>query len=258
MGCSGSSPRVRGTVSPWREFTNHCRFIPACAGNGTTPPSTSATRSVHPRVCGERCHAQFGTPASAGSSPRVRGTVRQLTDDEQERRFIPACAGNGASPASPSPQGPVHPRVCGERDPNVGYGSLEDGSSPRVRGTGPCPASPSQSRRFIPACAGNGSSRRSRCRQSPVHPRVCGERCSRAEVFGGTIGSSPRVRGTGTPTSSGCATGRFIPACAGNGVVADRVRVQHAVHPRVCGERHGSTETRGRFIGSSPRVRGTV
>ena len=112
--------------------------------------------------------------------------------------------------------------------------------------------------RFIPACAGNSSSRwPSRCCSS-VHPRVCGELPKAAQHFArrnrfipacagnsrsasnsdrGIHGSSPRVRGTPpVPFRQGRAL-RFIPACAGNSEAVGM--------PRSDGG------------GSSPRVRGT-
>ena len=50
----GSSPRVRGTGTGRCLLPPVLRFIPACAGNGSAVSTTVATRSVHPRVCGER------------------------------------------------------------------------------------------------------------------------------------------------------------------------------------------------------------
>ncbi len=74
VGCSGSSPRVRGTLLKSRQDLRQKRFIPACAGNTRTMGRTSISTTVHPRVCGEH-----------GKWPQSRHMVR---------RFIPACAGN--------------------------------------------------------------------------------------------------------------------------------------------------------------------
>ena len=51
---SGSSPRVRGTLSVLRGYTYVKRFIPACAGNAASLRASSSPILVHPRVCGER------------------------------------------------------------------------------------------------------------------------------------------------------------------------------------------------------------
>ena len=151
----GSSPRVRGTQADRRLSLPHRRFIPACAGNACQRRCCYCRWPVHPRVCGERQHHPRQPRQPAGSSPRVRGTPRNLHSGVDLSRFIPACAGNAASATPAGSVWPVHPRVCGERRA-VGFGfSLRDGSSPRVRGT-PCYTQQgTDAFRFIPACAGN-------------------------------------------------------------------------------------------------------
>ena len=177
---SGSSPRVRGTGRVVRPEGYLRRFIPARAGNGSVRSSTSNQ--------------------NGGSSPRVRGT------DRSGKQIIPA-------------EGPVHPRACGERDPDGADTEGTLGSSPRVRGT---------ERKLTRT----GS-------QPTVHPRACGERlelnCKRWQYTGSSPrvrgtdagrhhhqesfgGSSPRVRGTGLDQMAKDRVGRFIPARAGNGL----------------------------------------
>ena len=77
---------------------------------------------------------------------------------------------------------------------------------------------------------------------------------------GGTpaIGSSPRVRGTVAPLLRQGRQHRFIPAGAGNGMGAAGHCPLSAVHPRGCGERLTRSSSGVAFVGSSPRVRGTV
>ena len=50
--------------------------------------------SVHPRGCGEQQGADVFVGAAHGSSPRLRGTVRQIMTSAEANRFIPAAAGN--------------------------------------------------------------------------------------------------------------------------------------------------------------------
>ncbi len=72
------------------------------------------------------------------------------------------------------------------------------------------------------------------------------------------FGSSPRVRGTAPPGAVRRRDTRFIPACAGNGLMLSTLAATLPVHPRVCGERLGNCCIATYPYGSSPRVRGTV
>ena len=171
----GSSPRVRGMVSALMDCAAMGRFIPACAGNGDPVTGVLTVVPVHPRVCGEWLTSMIARASAYGSSPRVRGMVRDFFDRSQAFRFIPACAGNGCVVLMRNTSAPVHPRVCGEWLSCQYVTLLSDGSSPRVRGM----VLPNPLRifhyRFIPACAGNGQLLRCGHPESAVHPRVCGE-----------------------------------------------------------------------------------
>ena len=90
----GSSPRVRGTVSPRSLDSGRGRFIPACAGNRRRVTRFQTTVTVHPRVCGEQRSRGVGSSQIRGSSPRVRGTALRSSPVLSTIRFIPACAGN--------------------------------------------------------------------------------------------------------------------------------------------------------------------
>ena len=218
----GSSPRVRGTHAVSTETTKSSRFIPACAGNARPATEAPARIAVHPRVCGERRPGSSRPRASAGSSPRVRGTPLSCTARAGRMRFIPACAGNAARKLTPRLSRAVHPRVCGERPTARDAGGSNGGSSPRVRGTLTASIARDCDGRFIPACAGNAMAVPNAACSSPVHPRVCGERSAAARSISSIAGSSPRVRGTleGEPLAREII--RFIPACAGNARRASR------------------------------------
>ena len=71
---SGSSPRVRGTPILKLPRIISQRFIPACAGNTSSPAWPRRLYSVHPRVCGEHYMPKPCQNPNYGSSPRVRGT----------------------------------------------------------------------------------------------------------------------------------------------------------------------------------------
>ncbi len=254
----GSSPRVRGTHSCCWTGTSRRRFIPAGAGNAKDRGLRWGSDPVHPRGCGERGSWRGIAEGKDGSSPRVRGTPPGAYARSQSERFIPAGAGNAAGAFGITIAQPVHPRGCGER---ARFGQIvgqAGGSSPRVRGT-PCRAGRRPlARRFIPAGAGNAKSARCRPALTTVHPRGCGERSHDAARIRQHVGSSPRVRGTRWHRWRPGRRMRFIPAGAGNAARPTRPACRPSVHPRGCGERLTTRLHRGRRVGSSPRVRGTL
>ena len=169
-------------------------------------------------MCGERRLCTEAPLLEDGSSPRVRGTERRRRVFVVGYRFIPACAGNGSHARVIRPLQTVHPRVCGERGKSAVFVRLPTGSSPRVRGTVGQHHPVTYIDRFIPACAGNGPGDYPMAGQRAVHPRVCGERRFKLLKDRMSAGSSPRVRGTEVSKLGHLKSGRFIPACAGNGV----------------------------------------
>ena len=173
---AGSSPRTRGTLIPaWRR-ARRTRFIPADAGNALRHPSFVPPDPVHPRGRGERHQSCRGRNRPSGSSPRTRGTLLRSRMTEAISRFIPADAGNAAGgPALPTHRS-VHPRGRGERGGLERPPGDELGSSPRTRGTRRGEHAGMVADRFIPADAGNASSRSCQKPASPVHPRGRGER----------------------------------------------------------------------------------
>ena len=192
----GSSPRLRGTPR-WRSGCKpKRRFIPAPAGNTTTPRPTAAATAVHPRACGEHSKRCLRRTSSAGSSPRLRGTLKMA---------------HGFSPITT-----VHPRACGEHDFHLSPHLVLHGSSPRLRGTRrPAPIA-GRWARFIPAPAGNTAHSILHTRRPPVHPRACGEHQKHLSLRLNSNGSSPRLRGTHGVEQAEDDIARFIPAPAGN------------------------------------------
>ena len=173
-----------------------------------------------------------------GSSPRVRGTQRDLIHPMAGGRFIPARAGNTWISASSNTTDSVHPRACGEHGQARPCERHHGGSSPRVRGTQQYLLCLPEPGRFIPARAGN-TTRATRIKTAAaVHPRACGEHRRLAMRRRRVIGSSPRVRGTPSQGPQKVPRLRFIPARAGNTECAAIFAVYKAVHPRACGE-HG-------------------
>ncbi len=214
----------------------------------------------------------------AGSSPRVRGTGYPARRLRRQRRFIPAGAGNRPPHAVQVSSLSVHPRGCGEQSCSASMANSVHGSSPRVRGTArppPCnlpserfiPAGEGtvgwdeglwDEARFIPAGAGNSQRLERRLANMAVHARGCGEQTRQCRIAPNSLGSSPRVRGTGSLAARPLERMGFIPAGAGNRPMRYRWATTLPVHPRGCGEQLGMMQAIAVTIGSSPRVRGTA
>ena len=234
---NGLSPRIRGTVPVRRRTGRPGRFIPAYTGNGGPLLLAYSPNAVYPRVYGERTAARASRCASAGLSPRIRGTAKPIIQTLYCRRFIPAYTGNGNRARKRSTSTAVYPRVYGERSPWALMASVMVGLSPRIRGTGR-------------SCPGT-------CDQSAVYPRVYGERNTNRHRADFQCGLSPRIRGTAFRGFNSASRNRFIPAYTGNGI-ALRFRIANsAVYPRVYGERQLLGITLENRSGLSPRIRGT-
>ena len=152
------------------------RFIPAYAGNAEPQRGQWWTSSVHPRIRGERRGFPGDEPPFTGSSPHTRGTRPRLSVRRPGQRFIPAYAGNAASPQEAGCHQAVHPRIRGERPVSASGTDALIGSSPHTRGTLVRRVSGRFAYRFIPAYAGNALPDRVARYSVTVHPRIRGER----------------------------------------------------------------------------------
>ena len=256
-GYTGSSPRVRGTLSQVVAQFVGVGIIPACAGNTWRETGAQTRHWDHPRVCGEHPSDTGKLVWVPGSSPRVRGTPLFPSSITRLIGIIPACAGNTSGSSSISQPSRDHPRVCGEHVVSPAMVLPYSGSSPRVRGTPPehDPRRPADG--IIPACAGNtASALRTPC-SAWDHPRVCGEHRLDDQLEEAMPGSSPRVRGTHGEAAHLADHAGIIPACAGNTLALHRGAHSPRDHPRVCGEHLFTLPAGLEAAGSSPRVRGT-
>ncbi len=152
---AGSSPRERGTLLHRAPHPLEHRFIPARAGNTGHGQRACAFPAVHPRASGEHRPRHKGSRQNNGSSPRERGTHIRHCENHDQRRFIPARAGNTFTSGLAQPGGTVHPRASGEHGHVTAHDVNAIGSSPRERGTHREKILIDESKRFIPARAGN-------------------------------------------------------------------------------------------------------
>ena len=253
----GSSPRMRGTPQRGQHGSKSHTIIPAYAGNTAFGLVEFRPNRDHPRVCGEHFGAVGGDVAAEGSSPRMRGTRHRRSVRSLRAGIIPAYAGNTCAFLMAITSFGDHPRVCGEHCCPLPANLTLPGSSPRMRGTPKRMASESRHGGIIPAYAGNTIHPAVCSDTSRDHPRVCGEHISSTCNSTTVRGSSPRMRGTRSPSRR---TGRLpgiIPAYAGNTKCSSRTAPTSRDHPRVCGEHQDSSNAFARAMGSSPRMRGT-
>ena len=191
----GLSPRVRGNPNTTRPVMYQVRSIPACAGEPRSAGPPGGRSRVYPRVCGGTPPAMATSRRCIGLSPRVRGNLRNLTRRLRIVGSIPACAGEPDPLPLAVPCSRVYPRVCGGTIAENGTLPNDRGLSPRVRGNRRQSVQRNDTKRSIPACAGEPTLHRHGGDISGVYPRVCG---GTSDVVAPTTwgrGLSPRVRG---------------------------------------------------------------
>ena len=89
----GSPPRVRGKVCFVERHEKAGGITPACAGKRWRCARSATTSRDHPRVCGEKCSADFSHERDQGSPPRVRGKAPDGISTGLHAGITPACAG---------------------------------------------------------------------------------------------------------------------------------------------------------------------
>ncbi len=110
----GLSPLARGTHQRYRLQLTGSRFIPAGAGNTSSPLNSVNYQAVYPRWRGEHIKSSENSGNQVGLSPLARGTRRRFIVNVQPQRFIPAGAGNTTGQPQRFTVMPVYPRWRGE------------------------------------------------------------------------------------------------------------------------------------------------
>ena len=147
-------------------------------------------------MCGEHRRAGLACARVEGSSPHVRGALRESYREQGPPGIIPACAGSTVSTPLAILANWDHPRMCGEHAMGVAAEKITAG--------------------IIPACAGSTRRVKLITLGSGDHPRMCGEHVM--SVADSTLepGSSPHVRGALRCGTSLVLWIGIIPACAGS------------------------------------------
>ena len=126
---------MRGTHVIWCHRRFPPGIIPAHAGNTALTCSVYVCARDHPRACGE--HPAYAGLHSHrhGSSPRMRGTLSSQQKKKSSVGIIPAHAGNTSPMLHIGLWSEDHPRACGEHPFVSNTFAVDQGSSPRMRGT---------------------------------------------------------------------------------------------------------------------------
>ena len=96
----GSSPRMRGAPVGADVHQEQGRIIPADAGSTQEMKSFALKREDHPRGCGEHRMRHTMKGKRKGSSPRMRGALKDCINGIISNRIIPADAGSTGYPLS--------------------------------------------------------------------------------------------------------------------------------------------------------------
>ena len=171
----GSSPLSRGIPADPASGPCPCRIIPALAGNTVPQRFILWKDGDHPRSRGEYDPPARMLRRRSGSSPLSRGILVVLGLQRQQRRIIPALAGNTRSYVACCRRTGDHPRSRGEYEFNQVWRNAMTGSSPLSRGIQPRGRGATTFPRIIPALAGNTFAGVRRRGWGGDHPRSRGE-----------------------------------------------------------------------------------
>ena len=252
----GLSPRMRGNRPVWLLLDAIGGSIPAYAGEPRSPSMRPLRYSVYPRVCGGTNGFGATRRARKGLSPRMRGNQPDIPGVDDNRRSIPAYAGEPIGVSWGKDSVVVYPRVCGGTHPANPHPTAQLGLSPRMRGNHTRYGRVPPSAGSIPAYAGEPWGRSMPAMASGVYPRVCGGTAwNRAGIIG-RAGLSPRMRGNHCNGQTWGRSIRSIPAYAGEPSRGRAVVFSHQVYPRVCGGTPVLPRQSRRDGGLSPRMRG--
>ena len=167
----------------------------------------------------------------------MRGKVITGASPLRLTGITPAYAGKSTSLSATRWPKKDHPRVCGEKSSYRLKALPAAGSPPRMRGKVVRLCMATGLRRITPAYAGKRLPLQDYSLACWDHPRVCGEKCVKAQEVKTTKGSPPRVRGKVDFYYFYTPNRRITPACAGKRTGRLMGKPLPGDHPRVCGEK---------------------
>ena len=218
---AGLSPRVRGSHVGGMRVSAEDGSIPTCAGQPLVAAVIITQARVYPHVCGAAIDHTFYLYPFYGLSPRVRGSLNNILNNDIGYRSIPTCAGQPRAGTTHFHQHRVYPHVCGAACAFGFYVGFHLGLSPRVRGSHSPVVSHGATARSIPTCAGQPALRLRSHIEYRVYPHVCGAAQCALHRRIQSRGLSPRVRGSLSLVGNGILALRSIPTCAGQPLSPD-------------------------------------
>ena len=130
----GSPPRMRGKGVGAAHLAGDHGITPAYAGKSKNTCTSVVFDQDHPRVCGEKVPAIRRFAQIMGSPPRMRGKGHRIPLRHPLQGITPAYAGKSSACRRTLSAGWDHPRICGEKFPNIHVPVCRSGSSPHMRG----------------------------------------------------------------------------------------------------------------------------
>ena len=241
---------MRGKDGCVRDAVDSRGITPAYAGKRTPCRNTSLRYWDHPRVCGEKKLNISPVPPHQGSPPHMRGKEIWRLRWTTRKRITPAYAGKSFRGGFWGGNCRDHPRVCGEKIEQRIRDYQAGGSPPHILY---CSLVCS---RITPAYAGKSILSDALRAGREDHPRICGEKISVPCSRGYPTGSPPHMRGKVCILMDSRSTTGITPAYAGKRRYG-RVGLRSGPdHPRICGEKNGTSRHQARWKGSPPHMRG--
>ena len=231
----GRSPRTRGSRAQRPRVGGLLGSIPAHAGEPQFGQRGVPGRQVDPRARGGARATASMRSACSGRSPRTRGSLNDRLDALRQRGSIPAHAGEPEALEIALKAPGVDPRARGGALRAATQARVEEGRSPRTRGSRTRRARWRRGPGSIPAHAGEPRAAETHRDQHQVDPRARGgARCpNRAGCP--SCGRSPRTRGSRGGADRAPLSLRSIPAHAGEPSRRRPARHRPTVDPRARG-----------------------
>ena len=188
---------MRGKDQSVRTATNCLRITPAYAGKSQFGSPIQFQSKDHPRLCGEKFGRIPENSTIQGSPPPMRGKVVPSTPKRKTIRITPAYAGKSFLHEFYNFFDKDHPRLCGEKVPEILPFSSVVGSPPPMRGKAGQPSKRIDGAGITPAYAGKSHLYGIITVEVRDHPRLCGEKILLMYEGLAPIGSPPPMRGKG-------------------------------------------------------------